>query len=91
MKLVNYADEDQGKKLITGEAEEIKAIAGSLWRANKKRGGMKLFPYYEQKPRFRMGEIYGILIKEECNGYKGWLILNASGVVRELEEGADRL
>lgn len=85
MKLMNYADWDRGKELIIGEAEEIKAIAGSMWRANEKRGDMKLFPYYEQKPRFRLGEVYGILIKKERNGYRSWMILNASGVIRELE------
>lgn len=88
MKLVGYTDEDQGKELIIGEAEEIKAIAGSMWRANEKRDDMKLLPYYEQKPRFRIGEVYGILTKKEYNGFKGWkILLNASGVIRELEKG----
>lgn len=83
MKLQRYYAKH--KELIVGEATDIKAIAGSLWRADRKREDMKIYPLFDAKPRFHMGKCYGILIEEENAIYKNWYILDASGVLRELE------
>lgn len=86
MNMRYYINDDAGMVLIVGEAKEIKAVAGSMWRANRKRRGeMGIRPAYQEKPRFRLNEAYGILISRGEDGdCDCWMILNASGVIREL-------
>lgn len=78
--------------LIIGDDLEIKAIEKSMARKSKKEirneryfNIKKNFSYerfFGNSPKFRIGEIYGILI-DRTTEY--WVILNASNLLRELD------
>ena len=85
MKMYNL---ENGSTLIVGESIEVKAICGSLRRAEKKtvraeRHGnytgyrTGLVPMFMDHPKFKPGSVYGVEITED--GY--WFVLRADTVL----------